>query len=493
MRTRSLIPLLFLAMLAGACTDRQTVTPLAVETAVLASAAECELGLPLAEVYDALDALQAEIDALEAAGALNSGQAKALRNHLANARRHLDAGRTCPALAQLRAFRAQVGNFAADGVLTPEQAAPLQAGIDRVIEGDVINVTPTISGNAFSTCALTTRGALHCWGSSYGHVPVRLMPHEAFLAVSVGFRHSCAIRLDGVAFCWGWNNRGQLGIGSTSPDFHSHPPTQVSGDHVFTSISAHGESTCGVRADGVALCWGLNSAGQLGDGTTTQRLVPTPVAGNHRFIAIAAGESRDFGEFGMGHTCALRTDRQALCWGRNASGQLGDGTFVSRLEPTLVSGGHQFTSLDAGLAQSCGVRSDGTLLCWGQNQFGQLGDGTTTPRHSPVEVLGVRDFTAVSLGGGQSCGLRTNGSMACWGWNEHGQLGDGTTTDRPTPAPPLGDPEFIAIGAGTFYTCGIRRDGVGLCWGSNLWGNLGDGTQENRLTPTAVVGWNALP
>jgi hypothetical protein len=146
----------------------------------------------------------------------------------------------------------------------------------------------------------------------------------------------------------------------------------------FAVLSGGVYHTCGVTRTGAAYCWGQNVSGQLGDGTTTDRLVPAPVAGNLTFTAMSAGGA---------HTCGATTSHAAYCWGRNDFGQLGDGTTTQRLVPTPIAGDLTFAGLSAsGRFSSCGVTMSSAAYCWGRNDFGQVGDGTTTDRHVPTAV-----------------------------------------------------------------------------------------------------------
>lgn len=169
---------------------------------------------------------------------------------------------------------------------------------------------------------------------------------------------------------------------------------------------------------------GSNFNGQLGDGTSIDRLTPTQVAGELAFTSIALGAF---------DTCGPSAGA-AYCWGYNGDGQLGDGTIANRLTPTLVSGELTFTSVVPGWFHSCGVTSGGTAYCWGRNDFGQVGDGTTTNRLTPAQVAGGLTFTSTAaMGASYSCGLTSGVTAYCWGYNLGGQLGDGTTTNRVTP------------------------------------------------------------
>jgi len=159
--------------------------------------------------------------------------------------------------------------------------------------------------------------------------------------------------------------------------------------------------------------------GELGDGTTVERTSPTPVAGGLTFAQL--------GRVGFYHTCGVTFDGAAYCWGDNTWGQLGDGTTTWEPSPVLVAGGLTFAAVSAGSYHTCGVTSGGAAYCWGGNSAGELGDGTFTQRTSPVAVAGGLMFATVSAGDSHTCGVTTGGAAYCWGDNPSGQLGNGTT------------------------------------------------------------------
>ncbi len=185
--------------------------------------------------------------------------------------------------------------------------------------------------------------------------------------------------------------------------------------------------TCALMSDGTVKCWGQNSNGQLGDGTTTNQLVPVSVVGlGGTAVSITAG---------IFHTCVLMSDGTMRCWGRNVNGQLGDGTTTQRNTPTTVIGlGGTATAIAATSLHTCALMSDGTMRCWGRNSNGQLGDGTTTQRNTPTTVIGLGGTAAsISMGTDHTFAVMSDGTVKCWGRNDSGQLGDGTTTRRTTP------------------------------------------------------------
>ncbi len=256
---------------------------------------------------------------------------------------------------------------------------------------------------------------------------------HSYRSLGVSRNHTCGITLSDRIYCWGYGRDGQIGNGATTDVIKV--PVEVVGDNRFSEMSVGGLHTCGITLAGTTLCWGVNLRGELGDGTTTDRSVPTPIAGGATFVRLAAGYE---------HTCALTATGAAWCWGDNTYGQLGDGSNASTALPVLVSGGMVFESISAGMHHTCGVvggappaagasPAGGAVYCWGRNGSGQLGNGSQVSVNAPTATSGGLTFASVSAGDLASCGITTTNRAYCWGDNQYGQLGDGTTTRRLSP------------------------------------------------------------
>jgi alpha-tubulin suppressor-like RCC1 family protein len=239
-------------------------------------------------------------------------------------------------------------------------------------------------------CGVTDDGT-YCWGSGtalgadagkYSVVPVPVSADPGLRALDAGSDFTCALTGAGAAWCWGVNYEGQIGDGST---VSAAAPTPVAGGHTFTALSVGARHACGLTPDGEAWCWGDNSAGELGDASQEPAVVPQPVMGGMTFAGLSAG-----GDF----SCGWITDGTTYCWGSNSQGQLGAPSFDAcatrpcGLTPLPVAGGLRFRLVRTGGAHACGITWDGVLYCWGANQSGQLGDGTNVSRAVPVRVVG---------------------------------------------------------------------------------------------------------
>jgi alpha-tubulin suppressor-like RCC1 family protein len=288
------------------------------------------------------------------------------------------------------------------------------------------------------TCALTKAGGVECWGyNGHGQIgdgtgtSTRLTPvgvknlASGVAAIAAGSSHTCALTKAGGVKCWGGNYYGQIGDGTKKTRL---TPVDVVGlTSGVAAIAAGSSHTCALTKAGGVKCWGRNPFGQIGDGTTTDRRGPVDVKHLASGVAaIAAGGS---------HTCALTKAGGVECWGLNASGQIGNGTTTDRLTPVgvknLASG---VAAIAAGSSHTCAVTKAGGVKCWGYNGYGQIGNGTTTDRRGPVDVKNLTSgVAAIAAGAAHTCALTAAGGAKCWGYNGDGQIGDGTTTDRLTP------------------------------------------------------------
>jgi|GEM_PF-1017343 len=359
------------------------------------------------------------------------------------------------------------------------------------VTGLITGVT-TVAAGGNHTCAITPTGGVQCWGyNAFGQLGdgttlSRTTPVEVsglisgVVSLAAGYSHTCALMGYGGVKCWGYNYAGQLGDGTT---LSRNQPVEVSGlTSGVTAIAAGSNHTCAILTDGGMKCWGINSYGQLGDGTTTNRLVPVAVTGLTSGVSTLAT--------GGSHTCALMTGGQIRCWGRNSDGQLGNGTSPVFLTPTDVLGLSSETALiDTRLAHTCTVMTNGGVKCWGLNGYGQLGDETTNDRGAPVAVTALPTGTlTVAPGWYHTCAVTSGGGAKCWGWNNAGQLGDGTTISRSTPVEVTGLISGVtALASGWSHTCALTTNGGVKCWGGNFYGQLGNGSTTGQLTPVDVI------
>jgi serine/threonine protein kinase/uncharacterized protein YjdB/alpha-tubulin suppressor-like RCC1 family protein len=335
------------------------------------------------------------------------------------------------------------------------------------------------------SCGITQSGAAVCWGNNaagqLGDASVgatsampTLVAHPAgFTSLVAGNDYACGLTQSGSAVCWGLNTKGQLGAGRTSG---APTPVAVAGGRSYSKLAAGARHACGLVSDGSVWCWGDNNAGQLGDGTTRGANAPRRVRGDTRFKALAAGSD---------HTCGLSQNGQAFCWGDGFSGQLGRGARETQSEPVAVDVAVRFSALAAGGKHACALAQNGKVYCWGANVAGEIGDGSKDGRDRPVTVSGTRTYEAIAAGPEHNCALTEDGAAFCWGRNRSGQLGDGSVTDRLAPVRVASEQPFSAISAGGSHSCGVTPSGV-ACWGGNTHGQLGDGTVTARSTPAAV-------
>lgn len=356
------------------------------------------------------------------------------------------------------------------------------------------------------SCGRARGGETFCWGSNeWGqggdgtsdgllHPRPRRMPGlEAFESLTAGRVHVCARLPAGEAWCWGRNFFGQLGNGT---DTSSIPPGLVAGGYRFQSLNAGTDHTCGITMDGRAFCWGSNRLGALGvdsaaicGGATPCSPVPVAVQGGRVFTSLSAGAE---------HTCGVTEGGELYCWGSNREGQLSqpdslDRTAVPALVPLL-----SVASVAAGPFHTCARQTDGRTFCWGSNYGAALGIGDTLffYRFTPVEVAGNLRFAELATGRGMAqgsvsrtvtCGVTNEAVAYCWGTGEDGQTGTGGTGPVGAPTPVAGEHRFTTVGAGLGFACGLTQEGAAQCWGSNLGARLGRDDLTRSLVPVPVL------
>ena len=376
------------------------------------------------------------------------------------------------------------------GGATSSTYTPVVADVDGTVR-----VTVTAS-NSYGSASATSDQT-----GSVAPIPVN---------VSSGYEHSCALLSDGTVKCWGANEYGQLGNGTTTD---SATPVLVSGIANAVQVSAGFTHTCALLSDKSVKCWGENSYGQLGDATTTERTTPVQVLG--------VGGSGTLGNVaqlstGNGFTCVGLSGGTADCWGYNDDGELGDGmdpgpTYDSSTPVQVYLTGNAssgtpltgVTAISAGSDHAC-VVAGGGVYCWGSDYDGQLGDGGSSSSANPVQVKGVSTgflsgATQVSAGSWHTCALLSGGNVDCWGDNGTYQLGHSGAAD-PTRTPvqvyssgttPLAN--VLSVDAGTGHTCAVISGGALMCWGSNFDGQLGQSGPHTSVLPVHVMASGSAP
>ncbi len=379
------------------------------------------------------------------------------------------------------------------GARTGLDEPPPEAGLvalDPVVEVPRATAAAHLTAGLFHTCAVRVSGEIWCWGfNTAGQLgdgtdvsresPVRVAGIDDAILVRGGREHTCALRHGAAISCWGSNLAEQLGGATT--DFRSTRPATLPSLGDVVDLAAGGGHTCALTSGGEVACWGDDSRGQLGGRASA----------THR-VRFARPELPGVAQISAGwlHTCAvLDADGRVACWGENREGQLGAGALDATAVPVEVPGVRDAVQVAAGDHHTCAVLGSGAVWCWGRNDFGQLGDGTTGPVSGPVEVRGLDDAVEVAAGHEHTCALRRTGEVACWGRADRGQLGlvlDETYSPVPAMAHELGGVRQVA--AGWRHACARRSSGEVLCWGRNVEGQLGVGTHEAEKTPTRVVG-----
>jgi alpha-tubulin suppressor-like RCC1 family protein len=353
-----------------------------------------------------------------------------------------------------------------------------------------------LAAGANATCAVLDDGTAKCWGdnrtgqlgdgtTTSSVTPVAVSGLTDAIAISTGYEFSCAIHAGGTVSCWGSGTNGRLGNGSSD---NSSVPVPVSDLTGAEAIIAGFSTACALRDDGTVWCWGRG--GELGSSTDlSDSNVPVQVEGLAG-VGVLAGATHG-GTSLSSHTCGVRDDGTAFCWGLGSDGQNGDGTQNSAREPVEVSEIDDATAITAGMTHACAVTGSGTQ-CWGSSQL--VGDGTVERRFDPTPVSTSVAFTALTAGFEHTCGLTASGDVWCWGRNGGGQIGDGVelVSGDVRLEPAQADVSGVSlVAAGMTHTCAYDSQGVTSCWGRNEYGEIGSGTpgSAERSSVPAPVAW----
>lgn len=350
--------------------------------------------------------------------------------------------------------------------------------LSKIIEKLKVGDITTVANTAALPSTLTTNGNMF------------YVTADEDLYYNVGSTWKLLTQVFNYAYGWGNNFSGQLGDG-TSVTSTSSPKLAGVGITAWSEIDTYQGHTLGITTNGVAYAWGLNSSGQLGDGTTSSRLSPvTVIGGITNWSQVSAGYV---------HSLGITSSGIAYGWGSNAYGRIGNGNTTSVSSPVSIIGGiTNWSSVSGGRDYSLGLRSSGILYGWGNGGFGVIGDNTTSSRLSPVTVVGgittwSKMCASMHTNRGHSIGATSGGLAYCWGYNRYGQLGIGTFGGIPgyRQSPMLvtgGVSTWNGVSVGNYFSLGSTSTGLAYGWGNNVSGKLGDGTTSSRASPVTVVG-----
>ena len=362
---------------------------------------------------------------------------------------------------------------------------------DEPTEVSVVTRVTAIAAGEEHSLATSSDGTVWSWGNnSFGQlgdgsathraVPSALSGLAGVVAIAAGSFHSLAVTRDGVAYAWGKNEHGQLGDGST---VDRTEPVRVIELSDVVSVAAGREHSLAVKRDGTVWAWGENTFRELGDGTTADHNVPVKVAGLEDIVAVAGGGGPDWTAYSL----ALKRDGTVWAWGRNANGELGDGTTDERTTPVQVTGLGGIVAVAGGWRHSLAVKSDGTLWTWGVVSSGSWGDGVFEVHSTPVLVVGLDGVVAATAGREHSLAVKNDGTVWAWGGNRLCQLGDGSRTDRLTPVQGGRLRRVVAVAAGSTHSLAVESDGSVWAWGYDFYSQLGLGFTLFRTTPAQTL------
>ncbi len=301
--------------------------------------------------------------------------------------------------------------------------------------------------------------------------------------VAGGDDHTCALEKNGLVWCWGRNDRGQLGLGDNDD---RDRPEHVQRLQVAERIAGEFAHSCAIVVDGTLWCWGENEEGQLGQGDEH------PGAPSN--VPLRVGDANDWRRVatGQGHTCGIRGPGDLYCWGRNTDHELGLGDVAENQYrvPQRVGSDSDWSELAAGLGHTCATKLNGELYCWGSPGDSALGLGATAQSATPARVGDDADWTIVAAHFFNTCGLRRSGELYCWGRAAEGQLGIGVSDENPRQMPVRVGTEanWTDVAVGQFHVCAQKSDGDVYCTGENVDGQLGLGDRDRRDVLT--IAWS---
>ena len=341
-------------------------------------------------------------------------------------------------------------------------------------------VHPALAQNTLSAWGRNDNGQLgNGTAPTPSNRPVTVSGMTGVVATGGGGDLGLAVKNDGTAWAWGYNQTGQLGNGTT---INSSVPVMVTNSTgTFAAVAGGGLYSLGLKSDGTVWGWGYNVAGSLGNGLGVNSSVPVQAIGVIGATAIAAGYY---------HSLALKNDGTVWAWGNNQVGSVGPGLSTHVHTPVQLSGLTGILAIAAGEWHSMALKNDGTVWTWGYNLKSQLGYASPLISPTPSQVPGLSGVTAISAGGigFHSLALKSDGTVVAWGYNSNGQLGNGTTTDSLTPVPVSGLTNVIAIAAGARHSIALRSDRRVWTWGYNALGQLGNCSYDDSNTPVAAWG-----
>lgn len=328
-----------------------------------------------------------------------------------------------------------------------------------------------ISAGSEHTCALISDGSVKCWGSNtlgelgdgsnaQRNMPVSVVGLPAATSVDLGESTSCALLASSEVACWGLGYWGQLGDGT---QLDSNLPRIVPSLSDVIDISVGPSQVCAVLSSGIVKCWG---DGFFGGNSGQTFLEPRAISGIVNAKTVDVGTS---------HVCVLTTANRMFCWGNNSYGQLGDGTTTLRALPTMVASISDVNQMSLGYMHTCATLIDGASRCWGLNSEGQLGDGTKTNRKSPTAVATLGLSRSIAAGMYSTCAIQLDGVTKCWGANSAGMLGDGTETAQLKPTTIAPSVALKNLSVGPMHVCATTVDFRASCWGTGIRGQLGNG------------------